>query len=100
MPFTGWGGDLAPRIAIMEGLTDPVSGLNMGETAEVLAREFSISREAQDAFALLSHQRTVAATDEGRLAAETMIVYPPPAFDPVSTDVGPRRGRPWSSSRS
>ena len=91
-PFTRLRGpDLAPRIAIMEGLTDPVSGLNMGETAEVLAREFRISREAQDAFALLSHQRTVAAADEGRLAAETMIVYPAPKFEPVSADVGPRR---------
>jgi acetyl-CoA acetyltransferase family protein len=91
-PFTRLrAADLAPRIAIMEGLTDPVSGLNMGETAELLAREFRISRQAQDAFALTSHQRTVAALDEGRLAAETMIVYPPPTFEPVPADVGPRR---------
>ncbi len=63
----------------------------MGQTAEVLAREFRITREAQDAFALTSHQRTVAALDEGRLAAETMIVYPAPKFEPVAADVGPRR---------
>src|SRR5258708_1276438 len=48
---------LAPRIAIVEGLTDPVSGLNMGQTAEVLAREFASSREAQADFALESHRR-------------------------------------------
>ncbi len=91
-PFTRLrAADLTPRIAIAEGLTDPVSGLNMGETAEVLAREFAISREAQDAFALASHQKTVAARDAGRLAAETMTVWPAPAFEPVAQDVGPRR---------
>jgi acetyl-CoA acetyltransferase family protein len=85
--------DFAPRIAIVEGLTDPVSGYNMGETAELLAREFGISREAQDRFALLSHQRTIAAWDEGRMAAETFPAYPPPGFEPVVEDVGPRRGQ-------
>jgi acetyl-CoA C-acetyltransferase/acetyl-CoA acyltransferase len=84
-------GDLAPRVAIMEGLLDPVSGLNMGETAEVLAREFAIAREEQDAFALQSHQRTIAAWDAGRLGEETMTVYPAPGFEPVVHDVGPRR---------
>lgn len=48
--------DFAPLIALKMGLTDPVAALNMGETAEVLAREFHISREEQDAFALRSHQ--------------------------------------------
>src|SRR4029079_11683 len=43
-PFTRIGlGALKPRIAIVEGLTDPVSGLNMGQTAEVLAREWGIT---------------------------------------------------------
>src|SRR5262249_13890321 len=46
---------LAPRIALAEGLTDYVCGLNMGQTAEVLAREFKIPRDRQDAFALRSH---------------------------------------------
>src|SRR5262249_49410118 len=59
--------DLAPRVALLEGLTDPVSGLNMGQTAELLAKEFGISREAQDDFALRSHRLAVAATEEGRL---------------------------------
>ena len=44
--------DFKPRIGLQLGLTDPVCGLNMGETAELLAREHGISREKQDAFAL------------------------------------------------
>ncbi len=47
--------DFAPVIGLKVGLTDPVSSLNMGQTAEVLAREFGISREMQDAFAMRSH---------------------------------------------
>ena len=70
--------DLKPDIAIMQGLTDPFSGLNMGETAEVLAREFEISREEQDQFALKSHQKTIAAQEAGRLAEEITPVFLPP----------------------
>jgi acetyl-CoA C-acetyltransferase/acetyl-CoA acyltransferase len=55
--------DFAPLLALRLGLTDPVVGLNMGETAEILAREFEISREEQDAFALLSHQKAAAARE-------------------------------------
>jgi acetyl-CoA acetyltransferase family protein len=85
--------DFAPRLAIAEGLTDPVSGLNMGETAEVLAKEFAISREAQDDFALMSHRRAIAATDAGRLAEEIVPVFEPPYESAVTEDVGPRRGQ-------
>ena len=46
-----------PVAGIELGLTDPVSGLNMGQTAEVLANEFGISREDQDRFAMQSHQK-------------------------------------------
>src|SRR5215470_8253202 len=49
--------DFQPRVGLLLGLTDPVCGLNMGETAELLAREFRLTREEQDAFALLSNQR-------------------------------------------
>jgi len=83
-------GDFAPRVAIAEGLTDPVCGLNMGETAERLAKEYRISREAQDEFALLSHQRAVAATESGRLAQEIAPVYVPPRYEPLAQDFGPR----------
>ncbi|MEM9282771.1 MAG: thiolase family protein [Verrucomicrobiota bacterium] len=52
--------DFAPLMGLKMGLTDPVSGLNMGETAELLAREFGISRDEQDRFALASHLKAVA----------------------------------------
>jgi acetyl-CoA acetyltransferase family protein len=59
-----------PRVALVEALTDPVSGMIMGQTAERLAREFSIGREAQDAYALESHRRALVAQKDGRFAAE------------------------------
>lgn len=52
--------DFSPVPAIKLGLTDPVVGLNMGETAELLAREYGINRNDQDAFAVSSHQRATA----------------------------------------
>lgn len=65
--------DFAPLIALKMGLTDPVAALNMGETAEVLAREFQISREEQDAFALRSHQ--LATSSREMLHEEIVPVY-------------------------
>jgi acetyl-CoA acyltransferase len=82
--------DLAPVIGIKQGLTDPVSGLMMGDTAEKLAREYGISREAQDLFALRSHQRATAAWNEGRLQDEVMNFYPESSSTAVTKDVGPR----------
>lgn len=55
--------DFAPVLGIKLGLTDPVVEMNMGETAELLAREFKISREMQDAFALRSHQRALVSAE-------------------------------------
>jgi acetyl-CoA C-acetyltransferase/acetyl-CoA acyltransferase len=83
--------DFKPRIGLQLGLTDPVCGLNMGETAEVLAREWGISREKQDAFALESHLRAVAARE--KLAEEICPVYPPAAKSVVVADNGPREGQ-------
>jgi acetyl-CoA acetyltransferase family protein len=82
---------LQPRIGLAEALTDPVCGLNMGETAEVLAREFAIGRARQDEFALLSHQRAIAARE--RLREEIVPVFPPPTFEMVRDDVGPRENQ-------
>lgn len=80
-----------PRFSLVEGLTDPFVGKNMGETAEILAKEFHISRQEQDAFALRSHQRAVAATKEGRMGEEIAPVFLPPKYkDVVAEDVGPR----------
>jgi acetyl-CoA C-acetyltransferase/acetyl-CoA acyltransferase len=70
-----------PVIGLLMGLTDPVSGLNMGETAEVLAQEFGIDRESQDAFALRSHQRAAAAWSEGRMQDEVIPVPVPPKYE-------------------
>lgn len=65
--------DFAPVIGLRLGLTDPVVEMNMGETAELLAREFGISREEQDAFALNSHRKAVAAA--AALQAEVSPIY-------------------------
>lgn len=80
---------LAPVIGVQVGLTDPVCGLNMGQTAEILAREFSITREDQDAWAVISHKRATAAE---KLLAEEIIPVPlPPKYAAVlSKDDGPR----------
>ena len=79
---------LKPRIALAEGLTDLTCGLNMGQTAEVLAREFRIDRVRQDEFALRSHQRAVAARE--RLREEILPVFPAPDYEAVTDDIGPR----------
>ncbi len=82
--------DLKPVIALEQGLTDPICGLNMGETAEGLSRDFAISREEQDHFALESHRRAVAATAGGIFREEIVPIYRSGDFKAVSEDVGPR----------
>jgi acetyl-CoA C-acetyltransferase len=62
---------------IWEGLTDPVCGQMMGRTAENLVEEFGITRQDQDRFALLSHQRAFRATREGRFKDESVTVLVP-----------------------
>ena len=57
-----------------DGFLDPLSGLVMGETAENLARQYEVSREEQDAFALRSQQRAAAAIDGGRFDEEIVPV--------------------------
>jgi acetyl-CoA C-acetyltransferase/acetyl-CoA acyltransferase len=82
---------LKPEIGVMQGLTDPVSGLIMGMTAEVLARDFHITREQQDEYALLSHQRALQAIRDGILQEE---LVPVPVDESQGTlldhDKGPR----------
>lgn len=56
---------LVPVIALLRGLTDPIVGLNMGQTAEKVAYRFNITREQMDSFACESHRRLAQAfTDE------------------------------------
>jgi acetyl-CoA C-acetyltransferase/acetyl-CoA acyltransferase len=78
--------DFKPRVGLLLGLTDPVCGLNMGETAEVLAREFGITRAQQDEFALASHLKANAA--RSRLAEEIAPVFAGAAA--ITRDNGPR----------
>src|SRR5512147_3352144 len=66
MPFKAL---LAPVIGIMKGLTDPMVGLLMGQTAENLAHRFGITRAQMDAYSVRSHQRVARAQDEGPLKA-------------------------------
>lgn len=63
---------LKPTIGLMSGLTDPISGMIMGTTAEVLGKKFHIDRHTQDEFALHSHQKAAAAIDEGKLKEEIL----------------------------
>jgi len=55
-----------------DGFSDPLSGLLMGQTAEKLARQYEISRQEQDEFALRSQQRAEAAIASGRFNEEVM----------------------------
>jgi len=71
-----------------DGLTDPVHGLPMGETAELLAEKFGISREDQDAFAALSQQRYEAAAAG---FAEEIVAVPTKAGE-FKIDEHPRAG--------
>ncbi len=66
---------LKPVIGLERGLTDPISDLNMGQTAEILAHLFDISRRDADSYAAESHNRLAHATREGWLKDEML-----PAF--------------------
>ncbi|MBI3558387.1 MAG: thiolase family protein [Deltaproteobacteria bacterium] len=85
---------LKPIIAIQEGLTDAVCGLNMGQTAELLARESGITRDDQDRFALRSHERAIKATESGRFKKEISPISVAPRYETfLSEDLGPRKGQ-------
>ncbi|NLC37068.1 MAG: acetyl-CoA C-acetyltransferase [Alcaligenaceae bacterium] len=60
-------GHLAPVIGLLRGLTDPVAGVSMGQTAENLAHQFGISRQQMDEYASRSHARTLRAQQDGAL---------------------------------
>jgi acetyl-CoA C-acetyltransferase/acetyl-CoA acyltransferase len=79
-----------PVVGVQLGLTDPVSGLIMGATAELIAREFGVSRAEQDAFALESHRRAADARKRGLLAEEISPVPAEIAGTAVTEDVGIR----------
>ncbi|MFA7503389.1 MAG: acetyl-CoA C-acetyltransferase [Burkholderiaceae bacterium] len=67
---------IKPLVGLERGLTDPITALNMGQTAEILAHRFGIDRRVADAYAMDSHRRLARAQEEGWLEDEVM-----PAFD-------------------
>lgn len=72
-------------------IKDPICGLSMGQTAEVIAREYKVTRQEQDAFALLSQQRAFQAIKEERFAKEIVPIPLPPCYDTFQrVDDGPR----------
>ncbi|KPW62763.1 Acetyl-CoA acetyltransferase [Pseudomonas caricapapayae] len=78
---------------ITDGLWDAFNDYHMGITAENLAQQYGISREAQDEFAALSQQKAIAAIEAGRFVDEiTPILIPRRKGDPLSfaTDEQPR----------
>ena len=85
---------LKPIIGLMQGLTDPLSGLMMGSTAEILAQDFGISRKEQDEFAVLSHQKAEGAQKNGIFAQEIApMIYDAAKGLIMSDDDGIRYGQ-------
>jgi acetyl-CoA acyltransferase len=79
--------DLLPEpVALAEFSTGEI----MGENCERLAKRLGISREAQDEYALMSHQRAAAATADGHLDRQVVPAFPPPRYKAVATDNGVR----------
>jgi acetyl-CoA acyltransferase len=80
--------DLVP---VTPGIAEPSTGETMGQSAEKMAKENGISRDAQDRLALMSHQRAAAATADGRLTAEIAPWFGGAGMDEVlSSDNGIR----------
>ncbi|HSR68158.1 MAG TPA: acetyl-CoA C-acetyltransferase [Acidobacteriota bacterium] len=80
---------------IHDGLWDVYNDYHMGNTAEVICDKYSISREAQDEYAVASHEKAVAAAQAGRFHDEIVAVpVPQRKGDPVTveSDEGPRPG--------
>ena len=66
---------LAPVIGLLRGLTDHTVGLSMGQTTEIIADRFNISREQMDAYSLQSHQRLMAAIEQGYFQGEIEAIF-------------------------
>ena len=65
-------GYLAPVLGIVKGLTDPMVGLMMGQTAENVAYRFGIDRRMMDEYAAESNRRVIASREAGLLGNETI----------------------------
>ena len=78
------------RYGLLEALTDPFTGIQMGQTAEILAKEFHISREEQDNFAMESHRRALASME--KLKEEVFSVFVDSKYKVIDRDLCPREG--------
>jgi acetyl-CoA acyltransferase len=78
---------LRPRdfVPVTPAIAEPSTGETMGQSAEKMAKENGISREAQDRFALRSHQLAAAGTADGRLTAEIAPWFGGRGMDEVTT---------------
>lgn len=99
---------LKPIIGLERGLTDPITELNMGQTAEVVGHLFGITRAQSDAYAVESHKRLAHAQSEGWLKGEVETAFardgkfydhddgvrPDSSIDKLST-LKPVFERPW-----
>lgn len=81
--------ELMPTAAVLQGLTDPFVGINMGQTAEILAKEWGLSRKTQDEFALRSHLLASGAKDKFREEISPLSM-PPDYKETIQDDIGPR----------
>ena len=68
-------GMLTPVIGLVHGLTDPISELGMGQTAEIVAHLFHLTREQADAYAVQSHHRLARAQEKGWLDGEVELAF-------------------------
>ena len=62
---------------VMDGLWDPYKNFHMGNTGELVAEKYGISRQEQDEWAYNSHMKAIKAIDEGRFAEEIAPVADP-----------------------
>ncbi len=88
---TGWkyGSQTLIDVVEFDGLTCPHGSVLMGKYAEKVAKDYSVSRQDQDEWALQSHQRAVASIQNGRFSQE-IVPVPSSKGQPVVADEGPR----------
>ncbi|HKV70594.1 MAG TPA: acetyl-CoA C-acyltransferase [Gemmatimonadales bacterium] len=79
--------DLVP---VSPAISEPSTGETMGQSAEKMAKENGITREAQDQWALRSHRLAAAGTADGRLRAEIVPWFPVDGGAPITSDNGIR----------
>jgi acetyl-CoA acyltransferase len=72
-------------IPVAPAIAEPSTGESMGQSAEKMAKENGITREAQDACALRSHQNAAKGTADGRLTAEIAPLFLPPTYERIET---------------